>query len=156
MESCLSALFERLQDDVKNALKSRDTERLSVLRMLVSKVKDRQIELGRDQSMSDADVTQVLASYAKQRQEASEAFAQAGRVDLRDRELRERDIVAAYLPTPLDDDGIRTVLREVIAAAGATSMQDFGKVMRPAMQRLQGRADGNRVQALLRSLLGGA
>jgi len=151
----VSDLLERLQNDIKVALKARDTQRLSVLRMLVARVKDKQIELGRDQPLTDAQVTQVLSSYAKQRQEAAETFAQAGRLDVRDRELRERDLVATYLPRPLDDDGIRAVLREVIGATGATSSRDFGKVMGPVMQRLQGRADGGRVQALLREMLGG-
>lgn len=151
----MSQLFERLQNDVKVALKSRDTERLAVLRMLVARVKDKQIELGRDQPLQDTQVIQILSSYAKQRQEAAEAFAQAGRLDVRDRELRERDLVATYLPQPLDDDGIRAVLRELVGASGATSSRDFGKVMGPAMQRLQGRADGGRVQALLREMLGG-
>jgi len=151
----LSALFERLQNDVKLALKARDTERLSVLRMLIARVKDKQIELGRDTPLTDAQVTQILSSYAKQRQEAAATFAQAGRLDVRDQELRERDLVATYLPQPLDDDGVRAVLRELVAAVGATTSRDFGKVMGPAMQRLQGRADGGRVQALLREMLGG-
>lgn len=151
----MSALFERLQNDVKSALKTRDTERLSVLRMLVSRVKDKQIDVGRDVPITDDQVQQVLTTYAKQRLEAAESYAQVGRTDLRDQELRERDIVASYLPQQLDDEGIRAVLRQLIATAGATTIQDFGKVMRPAMQQLQGRADGARVQALLRTLLGG-
>ena len=151
----MSALFERLQTDVKSALKTRETERLSVLRMLVSRVKDKQIELGREVPINEDQVRQVLATYAKQRQEAAESYAQVGRLDLRDQELRERDIVASYLPQQLDDEGIRAILRELIATAGATSNKDLGKVMGPAMQRLQGRADGGRVQALLRTMLGG-
>ena len=151
----MSALLERLQTDVKSALKSRETERLSVLRMLVSRVKDKQIELGREVPINEDQVRQVLTTYAKQRQEAAESYAQVGRLDLRDQELRERDIVATYLPQQLDDEGIRAVLRELIATAGASSNKDLGKVMGPAMQRLQGRADGSRVQALLRTLLGG-
>ncbi len=151
----MSALFERLQIDVNVALKARDTERVSVLRMLIARVKDKQIELGRDHPLTDAQVIQVLTTYAKQRQEAAETFAQAGRLDVRDQELRERDLVVTYLPQQLDDDGIRAVLGELVAAAGATTSRDFGKVMGPAMQRLQGRADGGRVQTLLREMLGG-
>ena len=151
----MASLFERLQIDLRDALKARDTERLAVLRMLVAKVKDAQIEVGRDTPLSEDQILKVLASYAKQRSESAEAFAQAGRADLRDKELRERDIVAAYLPQPLDDDGVRAVLREIVAATGAASGRDLGRVMGPAMARLQGRADGGRVQKLARELLGG-
>jgi uncharacterized protein YqeY len=97
----------------------------------------------------------VLTTYAKQRAEAADSFAQVGRTDLRDKEMRERDIVMGYLPAQLDDDAIRGVLREIIQATGATTTGDFSKVMGPSMARLKGRADGARVQALARELLGG-
>jgi uncharacterized protein len=151
----VSALVERLNEDCKVALKARDEMRVSVLRMLLAKVKDQQIQQGRDHLLTDDQVVQVLASYAKQRVEAAESFAQAGRTDLRDKELRERQIVLDYLPPQLDDDAIREVLRQVVGETGAASMRDLGKVMGPAMARLQGRAEGGRVQKLVRELLGG-
>jgi hypothetical protein len=155
VEGCVATLAERLADDLKIALKARDELRTSVLRMLLAKVKDLQIEQGRGTTLTDAQVIGVLASYAKQRAEAAESFAQAGRPELRDQELRERDVVLAYLPQQLDDDGIRAVLREIIAASGATSARDLGKVMGQAMGRLKGQAEGGRVQQLARELLGG-
>jgi len=151
----VSALVERLNEDCKSALKARDETRVGVLRMLLAKVKDQQIQQGRDRSLSDDQVVQVLASYAKQRTESAASFEQAGRLDLRDKELREREIVLGYLPPQLDDDAIRAVLRQVVAETGATSMRDLGKVMGPAMSRLHGRAEGGRVQKLVRELLGG-
>jgi hypothetical protein len=151
----MSTLAERLNDDLKSALKSRDEFRVGVLRMMIAKVKDLQIEQGRATPLTDEQVIGVLATYAKQRQEAAETFAQAGRPDVHDRELRERDIVLAYLPRQLDDDAVRTVLREIIAQTGAGSARDLGKVMGPAMARLKGQADGSRVQQLVRELLGG-
>jgi uncharacterized protein len=151
----MPTLAERLADDLKTALKSRDEFRVSVLRMMIAKVKDLQIDKGRATPLTDEQVIGVLASYAKQRQEAAETFAQAGRLDVRDRELRERDIVLGYLPAQLDDDGIRTVLRDIIAQTGATTARDMGKVMGAAMARLKGQADGTRVQQLVRELLGG-
>jgi uncharacterized protein YqeY len=154
-EAHVSALLERLSTDCKTALKARDEFRVGVLRMLLARVKDLQIEQGRNEPLGEDQVIQTLASYAKQRAEAAETFAQAGRPDLRDKEMRERDIVLAYLPRQLDDDGIRAVLREVIAQAGAGSNRDLGKVMGPAMARLKGQADGGRVQQLARELLGG-
>jgi len=151
----VSALVTRLQDDLKTALKARDEFRVGVLRMVIAKVKDLQIQQGRSEALTDEQVVQVLSSYAKQRQEAAQTFADAGRTDVRDKELRERDVVVAYLPAQLDDDGIRAVLREVITATGAASARDIGKVMGQAMGRLKGQADGTRVQQLARELLGG-
>jgi uncharacterized protein YqeY len=155
VEAGVSQLFQRLKDDVNAALKARDTARVAVLRMLVAKVKDRQIEKGRGEELGDDEVQQVLATYAKQRQEAAAVYAQAGRQDLHDQELREREVVIAYLPQPLGDDEVRAVLREIAAETGAASGRDLGKIMGPAMKRLQGRADGARVQRLAREVLGG-
>ena len=148
------ALLDRLQSDLKEAMRARDAERTSVLRMLLARVKEKQVEGAARATLDDAQVEQVLASFAKQRREAAEAFAQAGRADLHDKELRERDIVMAYLPQPMDATAIRAVVQEVIAATGASSARDVGRVMGTCMQRLRGRADGNQVQALVRELLG--
>lgn len=151
----MADIVARIQDELKTAMKARDEFRVGVLRMLASKLKDAQIAQGRGEALAEAQVLQVLSTYAKQRSEAAESFAQAGRTDLRDKELRERDIVLAYLPQQLDDDGIRTAVREIIAATGAASLRDLGKVMGPAVARLKGRADGGRVQAIVKELLGG-
>ena len=151
----MSEIIARLNDDVKTAMKARDEFRLGVLRMLSSKLKDAQIAQGRDAPLTEPQVIQVLASYAKQRAEAAETFGQAGRPDVRDRELRERDIVMEYLPKQLDDDAIRAVVREIIAGTGAASARDLGKVMGPSMARLKGQADGTRVQAIVKELLSG-
>lgn len=150
----MPALLDRLNDDYKTSLKARDSFRVGVLRMLLAKIKDLQIQQGRAEPLSEEQIVQALAGYAKQRAEAAESFAQAGRADLHDKEMREREIVLGYLPEPLADDAIREIVREVIAQAGATSMRDMGKVMGPAMARLKGRADGARVQQLVRELLG--
>lgn len=151
----MSDLLQRLNDDLKTALKARDTTRTGVLRMLLSKIKDLQIEQGRAEPLTDAQVVHVLSSYAKQRLESAEAFDHAGRAELRDRETAEHAVVRSYLPEPLDDEALRRLLQETIAAVGATSARDLGKVMGPAMAKLQGRADGNRVQKLVREILGG-
>jgi len=151
----MPTLVERLSEDLKSALKGRDEFRVGVLRMMIAKVKDLQIEQGRATPLTDEQVVGVLATYAKQRQEAADTFAQAGRADRSDQELREREVVRAYLPEQLDDDAVRAVLREIIAQAGAVSARDLGKIMGPAMARLKGKADGARVQALGRELLGG-
>jgi uncharacterized protein len=149
------ALVDRLQEDLKTAMKGHDEFRVGVLRMLIAKVKDQQIAQGRATPLTEEQVVGVLASYAKQRQETADTYAQAGRPDRRDLELRERAVVLEYLPAQLDDEAVRGVLREIIAQTGATSGRDLGKVMGAAMARLKGKADGARVQALGRELLGG-
>src|SRR5262249_28893534 len=151
----MSDLVTRLNDDLKSAMKARDEFRVGVLRMVIAKVKDLHIVAGRDKPLADAQVVGVLASYAKQRADAADSFAQAGRADLRDKEMRERDVVMSYLPKQPDEQGIRAPEREIIAATGATSSRDLGKVMGPAMGRLKGQADGGRVQAIVKELLGG-
>ena len=147
-------LLTRLQSDLKGAMRNREAERVSVIRMLLSRVQEKQVEGETRATLGDDDIERVLASFAKQRLEAAEAFGKAGREDLRAKELREREIVLGYLPEPLDDAAIRTVVKEIIAATGASSARDLGRVMGPAMQRLRGRADGGRVQAVVRELLG--
>lgn len=151
----MTTLLERLQTDLKEAMRARDAERTSVLRMLLARVKEKQVEGDARAALDDAQVEQVLGSFAKQRRESADAFAQAGRMDLHDKELRERDIVLAYLPQPLEAAAVRAIVQEVIAATGASAPRDFGRVMGACMQRLRGRADGGQVQALVRELLGG-
>ncbi len=135
-------------------MRAREAERTGVLRMLLARIKEKQVEGDSRATLTNDELERVLASFAKQCLESAEAFALAGREDLRAKELRERDIVLSYLPEPVDDAAIRTVVQEIIAATGASSPRDLGRVMGPAMQRLRGRADGGRVQAVVRELLG--
>lgn len=149
-------LMERIQSDMKDAMRARDEMRVGVLRMLLSRLKDAQIQKGgAREALGDEEALAVLASYAKQRREASESFEKAGRADLAEKESRERDIALSYMPRQLDDDAVRAVLREIIAATGAQSPKEIGKLMGLAMQQLKGKADGSRVQALAREMLGG-
>jgi len=151
----LDDLLSRLNADLKVAMRARDAERTGVLRMLLARIQEKQVEGRERAALSPEQVEQVLASFAKQRREAAEAFAQAGREDLRAKEMREHEIVRSYLPEELDDAAIRAVLQEIMTSTGASGPKDLGKVMGVAMQRLRGRADGSRVQALVRELLGG-
>lgn len=147
-------LFARLQADLKVAMRARDAERTSVLRMLLARIQEKQVAGDERTTLSDEQIEKVLVSFAKQRREAADAFAQAGREDLQAKEMREHDIVRSYLPELLDEASIRAVLQEVVTSTGAHSPKDLGKVMGVAMQRLRGRADGARVRALVRELLG--
>lgn len=150
----MASLLERLQEDLKTAIKARDEVRTGVLRMLRARIQEKQVEPGVDKPLDDDTIQQILSTYAKQRRDAAEAFEAAGRLELRERELQERDIVMSYLPEQLDDDAVREVLRSLVAGTGASSLADMGKVMGPAMKQLRGRVEGSRVQQLLREILG--
>ena len=151
----MASLQEQLQADLTIAIKQRDELRTGVLRMLRARIQEKQTEPGAENPLADEAVQQLLTTYAKQRREAADAFEAAGRAELRDRELQERNVVMAYLPEQLDDAAVREVLQKIIASTGAQSMKDLGKVMGPAMQQLRGRVEGSRVQQMLREILGG-
>ena len=150
----MAALLERLNADLKEAMRARDAERTSVLRMLLARVKEKQVAGDARASLSDEQVEQVFTTFAKQRRESAEAFGQAGRTDLHDKEMRELKIVLAYLPERMGEAEMRAIVQEIIAETGASTARDLGRVMGAAMQRLRGRADGGQVQALVRELLG--
>ena len=152
----MASLVERLNADLKDAMRARDVMRTSVLRMLLTRLKEKQVEKSADTVLDDAQAEQILTSFAKQRRDSADAYEKAGRTDLQEKELQEREIVLSYLPEQLDDAALRTALQEIVTETGASSPADVGRVMGVAMKRLRGRADGNRVQAVARDLLGGA
>ena len=150
----MDGLLERLNADLKDAMRARDAMRMSVLRMLLTRIKEKQVEKSADAELDDAQIEQLLTSFAKQRRDSAEAYEKGGRTDLRDKELQERELVLAYLPEQLDDDALRAALQEIVAQTGASSPKDMGRVMGAAMKQLRGRAEGGRVQAALREILG--
>ena len=122
------SLFERLQSDMKAAMKARDKDRLGVLRMLISKVKSAAID--DPQATEDEGVTRVLLTYAKQREEGLEEARKAGRDELAEAEEFELSVVRSYLPEPLSDDELESLVQAVIADEGASSMKDMGQIGR--------------------------
>jgi uncharacterized protein YqeY len=154
------SIRQRILDDLKTALKSGERQRLDTLRMVKARVQEAEVAgratKGLAYELSDAEMTQVLASYAKQRRDSIESFRQAGRADLAAREEAELAIVQEYLPRQLDPDELRRLAREAIAEAGATSAKDVGKVMKLLMPRVKGAADGKDVSRVVGELLGGS
>lgn len=152
-------LKEKLLDDLKAAMKAQDQRRLGVLRMIKAKVLEAEVaqraSQGVDFQLPDADVLRVLAAYAKQRREAIDAFRSGGRADLAAGEEQELAIVEAYLPAAMGEEDVRAIVREAIAAVGATSPKELGAVMKAAMPRLQGAADGKIVNRIAQELLVG-
>ena len=146
-------LKTRLNDDVKTAMRARDKARLGVLRMTMAAIKQREvderIELG------DEDITAVIEKMIKQRRESVRQYRDGGREDLASVEEAEIEVLKVYLPEPLDEAAVGALIEEVIAATGASSMADMGKVMGQIKARAQGRVDMGAVSARIRARLSG-
>ena len=142
-----------LQEAAKAALKSRDTIKLSTLRLLLAAVHNEEIRLRKE--LGAEEIQKVIATLSKQRSEAIELYRRGGRNDLAQKEEAELEILQAYLPQPLTEQEVQTLIRESIAESGATGVQDLGKVMKQVMPKVSGRTDGKRVNELAKALLGG-
>ncbi len=146
------SLKERIKNDIKEAMRAKETARRDTLRNLSAAIK--QIEVDERRQLSDADVEAILLKYAKQREDAKAQFAQGGRDDLVAKEEAELAIVRSYLPEPLSDEELEAVLQQIITETGATSMKEMGKVMGAAKAAVGSRADGGRINAIVKKLLG--
>jgi uncharacterized protein YqeY len=132
---------------MKDAMRDGDALKRDTLRMVLSAAHNAQVAARR--ALTDDELLVVLAKEAKTRRESIEAFTSAGRTDLADKERAEADIIAAYLPAALSEDELRAMVAEAIAATGATSARDLGKVMGALSSRIRGRADGKQVSGLV-------
>ena len=144
-------LKTRLGEDFKQALRSGDKLRLSVIRLLMALIKNREVE--KRGPLTDAEVLQAIVASCKQRQEAVEQYRQGGRQDLVEKESAELEILQAYLPRPLTSDELNAMILEAIQEVQATSVKEMGKVMGVLMPRITGRADGKTVNTLVREAL---
>ncbi|GAW68663.1 aspartyl-tRNA amidotransferase subunit B [Geoanaerobacter pelophilus] len=144
-------LQERLNADLKEAMKSRDALRISTIRMLLSSVKNRAIELRRD--LSDAEVTETIVTLCKQRRESIRLFKEAGRQELVDKEEAELELLTGYLPQQLTREELVSLVEKVIAETSATSGKDMGKVMKAIQPLVSGRADGKLVSEVVKEKL---
>jgi uncharacterized protein YqeY len=147
----MSLKQQQLQEDLKEALRARDERRKAVIRLALAALTNAEIE--RDTDLDDADVTAVLQKQARQRRETITELQQANRPDLLAAEEAELAILEEYLPRLLSREEIAEQAHEVIAAVGATGMEQIGAVMREMMSRLKGRADGRIVNEVVRELL---
>ncbi|MBM4410755.1 MAG: GatB/YqeY domain-containing protein [Chloroflexi bacterium] len=147
------ATTESIREAMTAAWKAGDTVRRDALRLMIASMENARIELGR--LLEEADVTRVLQKEAKQRRDSITEYAKAKRQDLVDKEQAELDVIVQFLPQQMSDEELRAIVRSVIEEAGATSVNDLGKVMRPLMARLAGRADGAAANAVAREILQG-
>ena len=146
------SLNAQIKSDIKDAMRAKDTVKRDTLRNIQAAVK--QIEVDERRDVTDADLETIMMKYLKQREDAKTQFADAGRDDLVAKENAEIAIVKPYLPEPMDDTELESVLKEVIASTGAESMKDMGKVMGAAKAAIGSRADGGRINVMVKKLLG--
>jgi len=144
-------IYEKIQSDIKEAMKARQADRLSALRYLHSEIKN--IGINERVEITDEIARRVIARLAKQRRDTIEECRRSGRSDLLAKEEAELAILDSYLPRALGEAELRAEVEAVIRELGATSKRDLGKVMKAAMERLAGRADGKAIQAAASSLL---
>lgn len=146
-------LKEQLKSDMKTAMRSRDQDRVSVIRLLISTIKNKEIEKGKDVVLSDDDVLALIVTAAKQRRESITQFKDAGRDELAEKESGELQILSSYLPEPLSEAALREKVKAAIAETGITEMKDMGQVMKTLVPALRGRAEGDAIRRMLQSCL---
>lgn len=144
-------LLDRINQDLKTALKTGDKPKLNVLRLLKSQLKYKEIELG--EKLSEQDVIQTLNTAVKKRQESMDLYEKAGRTDLFEKESNEVAIIKEYLPEPLSSAELAEAISQIINKLNASSTKDMGLVMKSVMDEYRGRVDGKEVQKLVREQL---
>ena len=144
-------LKARFAEDYRAALRSGDKLKVSVIRLLMALIKNREVE--KRGPLTDAEVMQAISSSCKQRQDSIEQYRQGGRQDLADKETAELHILQSYLPQPFTAEELEELVRAAIQEAQAASPKEMGKVMTLLMPKVTGRADGKVVSALVREML---
>ena len=145
------SLIERIEDEVKDAMRARDAQRRDALRLILSSLQGAEKELQRP--LSEDESLQVLQRERKKRIEAAEAFRAGGREEQAAAEEAELAVLQEFMPEPLSEDEVEAIVDNVIAEVGATSMGDLGRVMADVMPQVSGRADGSMVSQLVREKL---
>ena len=146
-------LKAEIQEAIKSAMKSADALTLSTLRLLLAAVQNEEIRVRKE--LTAEEIQKIIGTLCKQRGEAIELFRRGGREELAQKEEAELAILQRFLPQPLSEEEVKGLIRASITEAGATGVQDLGKVMKLVMPKVSGRSDGKRVNELVRALLGG-
>ncbi len=149
----MSDLKSKLQSDLNDAIKSRNTVVAETIRMVLSAITNEEVAGKEKKELSDAEVITVLTREAKKRREAAEAFEQGGRADRAAAERAEGEVIAGYLPEQLSEDDLNKLITETIAAVGASGPADMGKVMGALKAKVAGKADGALVSTLVKAAL---
>ena len=146
------SLSDRLTEDLKLAMKSRDQLRMDVIRMIKAAILNKEVELKRD--LDDAEMSRVMTTLVKQRRESVEQFEKAHRTELAAKERKEIEIIESYLPKPLSPQEIEGIVASAVRETGSHSLKDMGTVMKAVMARLAGQSvDGKQISDLVKSKL---
>ncbi len=144
-------LKTQIKADIKEAMRAKETAKRDTLRNIQTMIK--QIEVDERKELNDADVEKILMKYAKQREDGITQFKEAGREDLVSKEEAELALVRSYLPEPMGDAELESILKTIITEVGATGMQDMGKIMGAAKQVIGSKADGSRINKVAKKFL---
>lgn len=146
------SLLERLNNDMKQAMKNKEKEKLSVIRMIKSSLQNELIKLGKSELSEEEEIT-ILSREVKQRKDSLHEFAKAGRDDLVEKIKNELTFVEAYMPEQLSEEELMAIIKKTIAETGATTKADIGKVMAAIMPKVKGKADGSIINKLVQQHL---
>ena len=148
-------LKEKILNELNKALKEKEELKVSTLRLLIAAIKNFEIaKRGTSYVASDEEIASIIQKEIKQRKESIEQFKAGGRQDLVDKETKETEILQIYLPKQISEQELLSMVEDVIKEVGASSVKDFGKVMRVLAQKVKGRADMNIVSGIIKRLLG--
>lgn len=149
----MGEVAERLSAQIKEALKAGDRTRLDTLRLLAAAVRNREVELRHD--LTEEELVEVAGREVKRRKEAAEAYAEAGRAELAEKERKEQGVLEAFLPAPLSPPEVEASVEEAVGATGASGPKDVGKVIGYVMAHNKGRVDGAEVKRMVQARLSG-
>jgi uncharacterized protein YqeY len=143
--------LEQISKELLESMKSKDAVRTSTLRMLVSSLRNKEIE--KKKALAEGDVLDVIQAEAKRRREAVDEYTKASRPDLASKEEAEFNVLKGYLPQPLSEAELKSLVQAAVQSTGAKSPQDMGRVMSVVMPQIKGRADGKQAQSLVQQAL---
>lgn len=146
------SIKDKIMDDIKTAMKAKNSARVGTLRFITSAIKNKEIEV-RPETITEKNILEVLIKITKQRKDSIEQFAAAGRDDLVAKETADLAIVEEYLPEQMSTDKVEAIVKEAVTSLGATSMKDMGNVMKEVMAKTAGAADNKLVSQLIKAQL---
>jgi len=147
------AILEKIESEIKQALKSKQKERLEALRSVKTALWNAKTEKGANQQLTEEKEVQVLQKQLKQRKESAEVYEQQGRKELAEGERKEAEVISEFLPEPISDEELTRIIEGIIQETGASSMKDMGKVMGIANRQLAGKAEGKAIADKVKSML---
>lgn len=147
-------LIEQINEDLKNAMRTKNEAVLGTLRMLLAALKNKRIDLGKDAILTDANVIEVIKSESRKRRDSAEAYKQGNRQDLVDKEETEIALFKKYLPEEMSAEAVEKIAADTIAELGLSGPSSFGRAMGEVMKKVNGATDGNVVSAAVKKILG--